>query len=83
MSSVTECCLLAVVRSFLSHARLCKGHGRLETYQLQTMTVLNAYLETEYGWPEVGQVLRIEHTCGSGPTRLVIRMMHYAIPNQS
>jgi hypothetical protein len=56
-----------------------KGHGRLETYQLRATTALNAYLATEYDWPDVGQVICIEHTRVSLSTGLVMRMVHYAI----
>ena len=59
--------------------RTVKGHGRLETYRIRTTTALNAYLETEYSWPEVGQVFCIEHTCISLSTGLVMRTLHYGI----
>lgn len=62
-----------------SSERSGKGHGRLETYRVRTTTALNSYLATEYGWPDVAQVLCIEHTCESVSTGLVIRMLHYAI----
>jgi len=59
--------------------RTVKGHGRLETYRVRTTAALNNYLADEYGWPDVAQVLCIEHTCVIQSTGLVIRMLHYAI----
>jgi hypothetical protein len=56
-----------------------KGHGRLETYRVRTTTALNAYLKTEYGWEEVGQVLCIEHTRLVLASEVVMRSVHYAI----
>jgi hypothetical protein len=46
---------------------------------VRTTTALNAYLWTEYGWEEVGQVLCIEHTRLVLATGEVIRSVHYAI----
>jgi len=51
----------------------------LETYQLRSTTALNGYLESEYGWPELAQVVCIEHTRIMLDTGLVIRTVHYAI----
>jgi len=62
-----------------SSERTVKGHGRLSTYQVRATAALNSYLATEYGWPDVGQVLCIEHTCTFLTTGLVIRTLHYAI----
>jgi hypothetical protein len=62
-----------------SSERTVKGHGRLETYQVRASAALNSYLASEYGWPDVGQVLCIEHTCVFLSTGLVIRTPHYAI----
>ena len=59
--------------------RTVKGHGRLDTYRLRTSSALNAYLASEYGWQDVGQVLCIEHTRVILATGLVIRTLHYAI----
>src|SRR6266545_600819 len=62
----------------LRHTRTLKGHGRLETYQLRSTTALNGYLESEYGWPELAQVVCIEHTRIMLDTGLVIRTVPYA-----
>lgn len=59
--------------------RAFKGHGRLDSYRVRTTSALNAYLGTEYDWPDVGQVLCIEHTRVLVATGLVIRTVHYAI----
>lgn len=63
----------------LSSERTVKGHGRLSTYQVRATAALNSYLAHEYGWPDVGQVLCIEHTCVLLESGLVIRTLHYAI----
>jgi hypothetical protein len=62
-----------------SSERTVKGHGRLSTYQVRATAALNNYLASEYGWPDVGQVLCIEHTCVFLSTGLVVRTLHYAI----
>ena len=59
--------------------RTVKGHGRLETYRLRATAALNTYLLQEYDWPDVGQVLCIEHTREIVSSGLVMRMVHYAI----
>jgi len=46
---------------------------------VRSTAALNAYLESEYGWPDVGQVVCIEHTRIMLDSGLVIRRMHYAI----
>lgn len=46
---------------------------------MRATPALNSYLATEYGWPEVGQVFCIEHTCMFVSTGRVVRMVHYAI----
>jgi hypothetical protein len=51
----------------------------LETYRVRATTALNSYLATDYGWPDVAQVLCIEHTCESVSTGVVIGMLHYVI----
>lgn len=63
----------------MRHTWTVKGHGRLETYRLRATTALNTYLGSEYGWPDVGQVLCIEHTREILASGLVIRTLHYAI----
>jgi hypothetical protein len=68
-----------VQAAIASSERTVKGHGRLSTYRVRTTAALNSYLATEYGWPDVGQVLCIEHTCTYLSTGLVIRTVHYAI----
>ena len=50
---------------------------------MRATSALNSYLATEYGWPEVGQVLCIEHTCVVLSTGLVIRTLHYAITSRT
>jgi hypothetical protein len=46
---------------------------------VRATAALNTYLATEYGWPDVGQVLCIEHMCVFLSTGLVKRTLHYAI----
>lgn len=62
-----------------SSERTVKAHGRLETYQVRASAALNNYLASEYGWPDIGQVLCIEHTRVFLSSGLVIRTLHYAI----
>jgi hypothetical protein len=60
-----------------------KGHGRLVTYHIRTTAALNAYLQEEYGWPDVGQVIWIERTCVTTNTGEMTRAVHYAISSVS
>jgi hypothetical protein len=62
-----------------SSERTIKDHGRLSSYRVRATAALNSYLATEYGWPDVGQVLSIEPTCVFLSTGLVMRTLHYAI----
>ena len=56
-----------------------KGHGRLDHYRLRSTTALNDYLTVEYQWPDLGQVICIEHTRVRLKTGEVTRTTHYAI----
>lgn len=60
-----------------------KGHGRLVHYHLRTTAALNAYLQDEYGWTDVGQAIWIERTCITMQTGEVSREIHYAIRSLS
>lgn len=56
-----------------------KGHGRLDHYRLRSTTALNDYLMAEYQWPDLGQVICIEHTRIRLKTAELSRTAHYAI----
>jgi hypothetical protein len=56
-----------------------KEHGRLDHYRLRRTTALNDYLDQEYHWPALGQVICIEHTRVRLKTGEVSRTTHYAI----
>jgi hypothetical protein len=46
---------------------------------VRATTALNAYLNVEYGWPDIGQVFCIEHTRVILATGVVTQTVHYAI----
>ena len=56
-----------------------KGHGRLVRYTLQTTSALNAYLEQELAWPQVGQTLCLERRAMGLKTGQVSTRYHYAL----
>jgi len=60
-----------------------RGHGRVVHYTLETTTALNAYLQQEGEWPDVGQALRIERRSEVMKTGQVKTTLHYGITDLS
>ena len=67
--------LAASPDEYLRHAYTDPGHGRIDTYTLESSTALNDYLD----WPQVGQVLRRTRRSTSTTTGEISEHVTYAV----